>query len=88
MPKSDKEQIDALISTCEDLWIWAACLQTVLDEAKVADWLRKTDTLLKSQESVRARGEFRETWKAAVSEVEKNEMLEMLKNLKPSGKPQ
>ena len=86
-PTTDAEKIEMLFATCEQLFIRAACLQAILDEAKVPDWPHKTDTLANSAVAISASAEFREIYQRAIEIADQNKRREFLKNANPSGKP-
>ena len=56
---TDKEHADILLQLCEDLFIRACVLQALLDEAALADWPRRLDKTVNSEQAIPLREEFR-----------------------------
>ena len=85
---SDKELADTLLALCEELFIRACVLQALLDESGLADWSRRLDNTLNSEQATPLRAGFREIYEQSLAEAGQNDLLEILKRVKVPGKIQ
>ena len=85
---TDKERADWLLELCEALFTRACVLQALLEESGLANWPRRLDISLNSEQAAYIRGEFREMYEQSLAQADKNALTEFLRRVKIPGKIQ
>ena len=61
-----EEVIDALVESCESLFLQSVAMESILDKLAPEDWRHMMDTIIDSDEAIQVRASFRYTLRAAV----------------------
>jgi len=58
--------IDALVESCESLFLRSVAMESILDKVAPEDWRHMMDKITNSAEAIQVRASFRYTLRAAV----------------------
>jgi hypothetical protein len=85
---TDKERADWLLELCEALFTRACVLQALLDESELANWPRRLDISLNSEQGTYLRAAFLEMCEQYLAQADQNSLVEFLRQVKIPGKIQ